>query len=157
MSLAVKLQNYLDENKVRYHVLKHHAAYTAREIAEALHVPGKELAKVVMVKADDRFIMVVLPANNMIHFRALAQAVGVREARLAEEWEFERLFPDCEVGAMPPFGNLYHLPVYVEESLAEDEEIVFEAGTHREAIKMAYRDYESLVQPKLVQLGRVAA
>jgi Ala-tRNA(Pro) deacylase len=154
VSISAKLQGYLDEHRVRYHVLKHHETYTAREIAEALHVPGKELAKVVMVRTNGKFLMAVLPSNHMIHLKTLAQAAGVEHAILAEETEFAGLFPDCEVGAMPPFGNLYNVPVYVDQSLTQDEEIVFEAGTHREAIKMAFRDYQRLVQPKVVNFGR---
>ncbi|MFQ5794013.1 MAG: aminoacyl-tRNA deacylase [Candidatus Bipolaricaulia bacterium] len=153
MTIAAKLQSFLDEHQVRYHVLKHHETYTAQEIAAALHVPGKELAKVVIVKADDNYIMVVLPAHYRVDLRTLAQALGAKQAGLAIEEEFQGLFPDCDLGAMPPFGNLYGLPVYVDRSLSEDVEIVFEAGSHQEAIKMAYSDFEQLVQPKILSFG----
>lgn len=153
MSISRKLQELLDQNQVQYHVLKHHRAYTAPEIAAALHVPGKELAKVVIVKADEHYLMAVLPAHYRVDLDALARAAGAKEARLATEAEFQGLFPDCEIGAMPPFGNLYGVPVYVDQSLTQDPVIVFEGGTHEEAIKMAYRDYERLVQPKVANFG----
>jgi Ala-tRNA(Pro) deacylase len=156
MSISAKLQKFLDEHQVKYHVLRHHETYTAPEIAAALHVPGKELAKVVIVKADHEFLMAVLPANFRVNLRELAQATGADKVELATEGEFQNLFPDCEVGAMPPFGNLYDLPVYVDVSLTEDKEIVFEAGSHREAIKMTYADFERLVHPKVIRFAQAA-
>ncbi len=147
MSIARNLKTFLDENRVRYHVLKHHEEFTAQEIAHALHVPGKELAKVVMVKADGQLVMAVLPASFRVDLDKLAGVVAAERAELATENEFKGYFPDCEPGAMPPFGNLYHLPVYVDRTLAEDDQIVFEAGTHHEAIKLDYLDFERLAQP----------
>ena len=137
-----RLKDFLDENRVTYKVAAHSEVYTAQEIAQALHVPGKELAKVVMIKAGQRFIMTVLPASLKIDLALLKETLGEKEIRLATEGEFQNLFPGCEVGAMPPFGNLYGLDVYVERSLAEDEEIFFQAGNHIESIKMKCKDYQ---------------
>ena len=122
-------------------------AYTAPEIAQTLHVSGKMLAKVVMIQADKRFVMAVMPSNWKIDFARLKKTLRSRRVRLATEDEFEGLFPDCEIGTMPPFGNLYDVPVYVDELLAEDEEIVFEAGTHSGAVKLRYQDFGELGAP----------
>lgn len=153
MAIYKRLKEYLDENKVRYQVAGHPEVYTAQEIAAALHVPGKELAKVVMIKTGDRFIMTVLPASWRIEFSKLKDVLGTKDLRLATEDEFKDLFPDCEVGAMPPFGNLYGVDVYVDKSLSEDEEIVFQGGNHIESIKMKYKDYASLVKPVIAEFG----
>jgi Ala-tRNA(Pro) deacylase len=147
MPILRRLQEYLDANHVRYEVLGHHEAYTAPEIAHALHVSGRMFAKVVIVKADGRFVMVVLPSNWQIDFHRLKEVLDARHVRLATEAEFTGLFPDCRIGTMPPFGNLYDVPVYVDQLLAEDEEIVFEAGTHCGAIKLRYQDFADLVRP----------
>lgn len=152
MSILRRLKDYLEREKVPYEVLTHGEAYTAPELAQALHVPGKELAKVVMVKADERFVMTVLPANWKVDLKRLKEVFRTSHARLATEEEFKGLFPDCELGAMPPFGNLYGLEVYVDRSLTADEEIVFQAGTHREAVKLRYNDFASLVRPAVVEL-----
>ena len=149
MVVAAKLKSYLDEHKVGYHVLKHHERFTSPEIAQALHVPGKELAKVVIVKADEKLVMGVLPANYQVDLAAFAKLVGAASAKLASESEFGGTFPDCELGAMPPFGNLYGVEVYVDATLAEDDEIVFEAGNHHEAIKLKYADFAEHVKPVL--------
>jgi len=154
MPVAKKLKAFLDEAKVRYHVLAHHEEFTAQKIAEALHIPGQELAKVVMVKGDDgRLRMAVLPAPLKVDLSRFAKAAGMKSAKLATEAEFRGAFPECDLGAMPPFGNLYDLPVYVDRSLGDDEEIVFEAGNHREAVKLAYRDFERLVKPTVGEFG----
>jgi Ala-tRNA(Pro) deacylase len=156
MSVSAKLQSFLDEHKVTYHVLKHHRSYTAQEIAAALHMPGKEIAKVVIVKSGGDYAMAVLPAPLKVDLEALAAAMGGKPVELAREGEMQRLFPDCQTGAEPPFGNLYGLPVYVEKTLTEDSEIVFEAGNHEEAIKMAYADFERLVQPRILNFSKHA-
>lgn len=156
MSVAARLQNFLDVNRVPYHVLKHHERYTALEIAAALHVAGRDLAKVVVVKADGQYAMAVLPAPWKVDLDQLARSMGVRRAELATEEEMRTLFSDCEVGAEPPFGNLYGLPVFVDRTLTEDQDIFFEAGTHKEAIKMAYADFERLVHPKVGGFGMLA-
>lgn len=149
MGVLKRLKDYLDENKVKYVKITHSRAYTAQEIAASVHIPGKELAKTVIVKVDDGFAMVVLPASRKINFDRLKSVVGNDDIRLAEEDEFKGLFPDCEVGAMPPFGNLYKLPVYVATALAEDKEIAFNAGTHTDIIKISYSDFEKLVKPTI--------
>ncbi|GIV62623.1 MAG: deacylase [Rhodothermaceae bacterium] len=142
-----KLKQYLDEQGVRYETLRHVPAYTAQEVAAATHVPGKEMAKTVMIKVDGRMAMAVLPATFQVDLGLLREALGAGTVELATEEEFRDLFPDCEPGAMPPFGNLYGLDVFMAATLAEDEEIVFNAGTHTEAIKMAFPDFVRLVKP----------
>lgn len=149
MGVLTRLKNYLDENKIKYVKITHSRAYTAQEIAASVHIPGKELAKTVIVKVGDGFAMVVLPASRKINFDRLKTVVGNNEVRLAEENEFKGLFPDCEVGAMPPFGNLYNLAVYVASALAEDKEIAFNAGTHTDIIRISYSDFEKLVKPTI--------
>lgn len=157
MSSLQRLQDYLDRNHVHYEVMSHREAYTAPEIAHALHVSGKLFAKVVIAKADGRFVMVVLPSNWQVDFTRLREVLGARHLRLATEAEFRGLFPDCEIGAMSPFGNLYDVPVYVDELLAEDEEIVFEAGTHFGAVKLRYEDFANLVHPTLAAFHQAPA
>ena len=147
MSILKSLKDYLDENGIKYKAISHSPAYTAQEIAALVHVPGKELAKTVIVKTEDGYAMVVLPASRKINFDTLKNVMSKKQVELAKEEEFEKMFPDCEVGAMPPFGNLYNMPIYVAKALAEDEEIVFNAGTHTDAIKMSYKDLERLTKP----------
>ena len=146
-----KLQEFLDQQHVKYVTIRHSPAYTAQEIAASTHIPGKEVAKTVMVKLDGRLAMAVLPASYQINFERLKNAAGVSYAELASEREFRDLFPECDVGAMPPFGNLYGMEVFVAESLTEDEEIAFNAGTHTELMRLAYRDFDRLVQPRIVR------
>jgi Ala-tRNA(Pro) deacylase len=153
MAIVAKLKSYLDEQKVHYHVLAHHERYTAPEIAQALHVPGHMMAKVVVVKADGREIVVAIDANSQVDLQALGRTLGASVVELATEDEIRQRFPDCEAGAMPPFGNLYDLPVVVDRRLAGDEEIVFEAGNHHEAIKLAYADFDRLVKPTVAEIG----
>ncbi len=141
------LKNFLDENNVKYVTIKHSSAYTAQEIAASAHIPGKELAKTVIIKVDGKMGMAVLPASYKVSFDHLKNELGAEDARLAYEQEFMDKFPDCDVGAMPPFGNLYGMDVYVSESLAEDEEISFSACSHSELIKMKFADYKKLVNP----------
>jgi Ala-tRNA(Pro) deacylase len=123
--------------------------YTAQEVAAAQHVPGKEMAKVVMVKADGKMVMLVLPASYQVDMKKLKAALQCKKVGMAKEKDFEELFPDCEIGAMPPFGNLYDLEVWVEQVLSEDEFIVVQAGSHVETLKMKYSDYARLVNPKV--------
>jgi len=148
-----KLKEFLDSNHVKYLSIAHSPAYTAQEVAASAHIPGKEMAKTVMVKIGDKMAMAVLPANRKVVLQDLRDITGSDQVRFATEDEFRDLFPDCEAGAMPPFGNLYGLDVYVTPSLAEDEEIAFNAGSHTEALKMAYRDFESLVHPRVVSFS----
>lgn len=143
-----KLRDYLDREKVKYVVITHSPAHTAMEVAEAAHVPGKEMAKTVMVKLDGEMVMVVVPASFKLNTGRLLDATGADEVDLAQEREFTRLFPGCEVGAMPPFGNLFGLKTFVAEELAQDEEIAFNAGSATEVIRMRYEDFARLVQPR---------
>ncbi len=145
------LREFLDKNKVKYVAVSHSPSYTAQEIAASAHISGKELAKTVMIKIDGKMAMAALPASRHVNFELLAEALGGREVDLADEREFEDLFGDCEVGAMPPFGNLYDLPVYVADELAEDDEIAFNAGSHTELFRMAYADFARLVKPTVLQ------
>lgn len=151
MTILRRLQEYLDASHVPYEVLDHEEAYTAPEIAHTLHVSGKMLAKVVMIKADERFVMAVLPSNWKIDFDRLKEVLRSSRVRLATEDEFKGLFPDCEIGTMPPFGNLYGIDVYADQSLTEDDAIVFQAGTHFGAIKLRYEDFANLVHPKVAE------
>ena len=150
---AKQLKEYLDEQQVKYVVIQHSPAFTAQEIAASAHVRGKEMAKTVMVTLDGRMAMAVLPASRKVGFDQLRETSGADNVQLASEQAFRDIFPGCEVGAMPPFGNLFDLDVYVSKSLTDDEEIVFNAGSHTELIRLAYKDFERLVQPKV---GRIA-
>ena len=147
-----KLKEFLDSQKIKYVVVSHSPAYTAMEVAQSAHIPGKELAKVVMVMLDGRMCMAVMPATRKLDLERLRQAADASEARLATEGEFRKLFPECETGAMPPFGNLYAMEVYVSSQLTEDREIAFNAGSHTEVIKLTYADYERLVQPRVAPI-----
>jgi Ala-tRNA(Pro) deacylase len=147
------MKTYLEENGVDYQVLYHPRVYTAQEVAAAQHVSGKELAKVVMIKVDNELAMMVLPASSMLDMDKLKRVFQGRRTKLALEEEFQGLFPDCEIGAMPPFGNLYDLQVYVDTALAEQPHIVFQAGSHVETISMAYSDFANLVQPKVAEFA----
>ncbi len=149
--LTGKLKGLLDTNSIKYVVITHSPAYTANEIAQTSHIPGKEVAKTVMVKIDDRMAMVVLPASCKVDFLLLKEATGAQSVILASETEFRDMFPECELGAMPPFGNIYGMDVFVADTLANDEEIAFNAGSHIELVKMAYKDFEALVHPKLIK------
>ncbi len=147
-----KLKQFLDDHDVKYVSISHSPAYTAQTIAAAAHIPGKELAKTVIVKIDDKFAMAVLPASYRVHLGHLKAAVSADHVELATEAEIKSLFPDCEPGAMPPFGNLYDMDVYVAEQLTQDEEIAFNAGGHTELLKMSYKDFENLVTPEITAL-----
>ena len=153
MPILTKLREYLDTQKVPYEVLSHRQAFTAQEIAQAQHVPGRELAKVVMVRSGGAFVMLVVPAPYRVDLERAKSAVGKTDLVLATEDEFRGLFPQCEAGAMPPFGNLYGLPVYVDQTLTRDEESDFNAGTHTQTVKMKYADFARLVQPKVVSVA----
>ena len=143
-----KLREYLDQERVKYVVVTHSPAHTAQEIAAAAHISGKEMAKTVMMKVDGEIVMVVLPASMKVNTGRLLDATGADEVELAQEREFKHLFPGCELGAMPPFGNLFGLKTFVAEELSEDEEIGFNAGSATELIRMPYADYARLVQPR---------
>ncbi len=148
-----KLKDFLDSNNIKYVTIEHSRAYTANEIAATAHIPGKELAKTVMVKIDGKMTMTVLPAYCKINFELLQEAAGASNVELSSEQEFKDMFPGCEIGAMPPFGNLYGMEVLVDKSLCEDEEIAFNAGSHTELIRLSYKDFEGLVKPKVVKFS----
>ena len=148
-----KLKEFLDSNKVKYDTIMHTPSYTAQEIAASAHISGKEVAKTVLVKIDGNMTMVVLPASRKINLGLLKKVAGADIVELAGEQEFERRFPDCDLGAMPPFGNLYGMDVFVSEELTKDEEIAFNAGSHTELIKLAYKDFEKLVHPKRAHIS----
>ena len=145
-----RLKEFLDSHSIKYVTISHSRAFTAQETATSAHIPWKELAKTVMVKMNGKMAMAVLPASSKIDFDLLEKATGSGNVEIASEKEFKDMFPECEVGAMPPFGNLYAMDVFVAESLTEDEEIAFNAGSHRELLKMAYKDFERLVKPKVI-------
>jgi Ala-tRNA(Pro) deacylase len=151
---TTQLKEFLDRNAVRYKTLTHSRAYTAQEVAASAHVPGKELAKTVIVRLDGNMAMAVLPTSRHVDLDELRDAAGARSVALCTESEFRNRFPGCEVGAMPPFGNLYGLDVYVAEDLREDEEIAFNAGTHTELIRMRYDDFERLVKPRVLSFAK---
>src|SRR5437762_12327384 len=142
-----KLKEFLDREKVKYVSIVHSTAYTAQEVAASAHITGKELAKTIIVELDGKMAMAVLPANRKIVLQDLREVTGSDEVKFASEEQFRKQFPDCETGAMPPFGNLYGMDVYVAESLTQNDEIAFNAGSHTEVMKMAFRDFERLVQP----------
>lgn len=148
-----KLREFLDRHNVKYVSIKHSPAYTAQEVAARAHVPGKELAKTVMIKIDGKLAMAVLPASYQVDMDQLKQVVGANDVEIASEQEFKDMFPGCEIGAMPPFGNLYGMPVFASPALAEDDEIAFNAGSHTELIRLPYIDFEALVKPKVVALS----
>jgi Ala-tRNA(Pro) deacylase len=154
---ARRLKEFLDRYHTKYVSINHSQAYTAQEIAASAHISGKELAKTVIVNLDGEPAMAVLPASKQLDLALLKEACGADQVELADEAQFKNLFPDCEIGAMPPFGNLYGIPVYVAQKLTHDDEIAFNAGTHSELIRMSYKDYERLVQPTVVRVSAAAA
>ncbi len=151
---AEKLKAFLDERGVKYVTIGHSPAFTAPEIAASAHISGRELAKTVMVTLDGTMAMAVVSANRSVDFDLLKAAAGAESVELASEDDFRDLFAGCEVGAMPPFGNLYGVAVYADEGLAEDEEIAFNAGTHKELVKLAWSDYVALVEPTIAGFAR---
>ena len=152
-----KLRTFLDDNHVKYVTIGHSPAFTAQEIAAAAHIPGRELAKVVMVKLDDEMVLAVLPASHRVAIEQLRSATGARVVELATEEEFRNRFPDCEVGAMPPFGKLYGMRTFVAESLEDDERIAFNAGSHTELIQLSFADFRRLAEPKILRFARKVA
>jgi Ala-tRNA(Pro) deacylase len=146
-----RLQKMLDDQHIKHEWIKHSPAFTAQEIAQTTHIPGKDLAKTVIVKMNDgKLAMIVLSANDKINFKHLLKSLGNNKIELASEREFKGQFPDCEVGAMPPFGNLWNMEVYVDEKLTHDKDIAFNAGSHTELLRMKYQDFEKLVHPHII-------
>src|SRR5262245_27657322 len=153
MSIPTRLKTLLDQQHVRYELIPHSYAVTAQQAAQIEHIPGDKHAKVVMMQADDQMVMAVCPACHRVDLEKFQSLFG-KPVRLAKEWEFRAMFPDCEPGAMPPFGELYDVPVYVDKSLKEANDFVFEAGTHTDAVRMNYADYEKIVQPKVAEFAQ---
>lgn len=149
--IATRLTNLLRKEHIEYVTIPHASTYTARETAASANISNINFAKTVIVKIDGQFAMAVLPAQYKIHLGLLKRETGASQVELASEEDFENLFPECETGAMPPFGNLYGMDVYVEDSLLDDEEIAFNAGSHTELIKLSYHDFMNLVQPKILR------
>ena len=148
-----RLKDFLDEHQVKYVVISHSRAFTTQEVASLTHIPGRELAKTVIVDIDGEAAMAVLPGSQKVDLPLLRDALGAQQVTLVKEAAFRGRFPECDLGAMPQFGNLYGMPVYVADSLTEDEEIAFNAGSHTELVRMAYRDFERLVQPRVMRFA----
>jgi Ala-tRNA(Pro) deacylase len=149
----MKIDQYLKDKGVRFSTHEHAPAYTAQEVAAEEHVSGDELAKAVIVRADDKFAMCVLPATYKVDLDKVAALLNARSVRLADEAEMAKLFPDAEVGSEPPFGVIYEVQTLVDRHLADDEEIVFQAGSHRQVVRMAYADYVSIAEPQVGDLA----
>jgi len=145
------ITEYLDSNDIVYSMVEHATAYTAQQTAQAAHIPGRELAKTLVIKLDGKLALVVLPADVHLDIEAIAAETGAKEVELAREHEFADRFSQCELGAMPPFGNIYNMDTYVGKSLAKDEEIAFNACNHTELVRMKYKDWELLVHPKVLK------
>lgn len=154
MAISPKLKAFLDKEKVSYEVLQHSTAFTAQEVAGAQHVPGKQAIKSVIVKVDGKFVMVVLPAIHLLDLKKLKDAAHAKEATLASEGDLAKLFPDYDIGAEPPFGQLYGLEVYADKDLDPNLSVIFNAGTHTDTVKIKYADYLRIVKPKIVPIGK---
>lgn len=151
--MTINLAKFLDEHQIKFTTISHSVAYTAQGIAALTHIPGEEMAKTVIVKIDDQLAMAVLPASCHVDLAMLRAGTAATTISLAHESEFMDRFPGCETGAMPPFGNLYGMPVFVDVSLTKDKEIAFNAGSHRELMRLAYDDFARLVQPTVLQFA----
>ena len=151
--ISTRLKKFLDDNQIGYDVMHHDPAFTAQELSARMHISGYEFVKVVVVKLDGAYALAALSAPLRINFRALAEAAGAKRCSLASEEEFQQLFPDCELGAMPPFGNLYNLPTFVDQDVTHSENIVINAGTHAEAIRLRYADFSRLARPRVARFG----
>jgi Ala-tRNA(Pro) deacylase len=152
MGIPARLIDFLDQSKVRYEILHHPEAFTSHELAAIEHVKGKDRAKVVMIKAGAEILMAVLPTDRRLDLEKLTTITG-RPTAVAGEAEFKPLFPDCAIGTMPPFGHLYGMVTYMDQSVAGADRLVFEAGTHSDAIKMKYVDYERLAKPTIADFA----
>jgi len=153
---VTKVKEFLDKNKIKYVSIRHSTAYTAQEIAASAHVKGKNMAKTVIVKIDGKIAMAVLPAKYQIDLDSLKKSCKATSVELAREEEFSHLFSGCETGAMPPFGNIYGIPMYADETLKKDDEIAFNACSHTELIQIRYKDFEKLAKPKFCKFSVIA-
>lgn len=147
-----KLKEFFDQANISYEIYNHPLAYTTQQTAEKQHISGKKMAKVVMLKIDGSMAMAIVPGDRLVSLPMVKTALGCTEVRLATENEFASLFPECEIGAMPPFGNLFGLPVFVDPTLKLDESIYFNAGNHEQTVKLSYRDFEALVKPRSIPM-----
>ena len=152
MAIIKKLKELFDEAKVSYEVYNHPLAYTAQEIAQRQHFSGDQMAKVVILKVDGKLVMAIITGSQKIHLPTVRTSLGVDEVNLATEDEFISRFPDCEIGAMPPFGNLFGLAVYVDPAVTKDESIYFNSGNHVQTVRIRYKDFERLVTPQVARL-----
>ncbi len=152
MPMLRKLKGVLDQAKVSYEVYNHPRAFTTQEIAATQHITGRAMAKVVILKVDGSFVMAVLPSNRMVSLAHVKTSLGAKEVALATEEQFATLFPECEIGAMPPFGNLFGLPVYLDPALERYDSIYFNAGNHLQTVRLKYEDFKRLVKPEIVTL-----
>lgn len=153
MAISPKIKEYLDNQGISYEIAEHPLAYTATEVAGSQHIPGRQMVKSVIIKSNDEFMMCVLPAIHMVDFEKLKNLLGRESLKLANEDEIAKLFPNYDVGAEPPFGQLYGLKVYADKVLESEDEIVFNAGTHTDVVKMKFNDYKRLVNPILAIIG----
>jgi len=152
MSLSKRLEDFLKKKKIKFQKIVHAETFTSQQTAQAEHMSGRQVAKVVIVKADGKDVMAVLPASHKLDLVKLKSVLKAKELRLEEEQEFIKIFPDCEKGAMPPFGALYDVPLYIDKSFTENKSISFNAGNHKESVKMTYEDYEKLAKPKIADI-----
>lgn len=153
MTVPKKIQEYLDKEGVAFEHLEHDRAFTATEVAGAQHVPGRQMVKCVIVKADEQFVMCLLPAIHYLDLDKFKTAIHAKQVRLANEEEMIKLFPGCETGSEPPFGALFEIKVYADKFLEDDNEVAFNAGTHVDVIKMKFQDFQKLVKPVFVEIG----
>ncbi len=153
MDCLTALKRHFCDNGIAFQTMTHLTAYSAQGVAAALGVKGKQVAKVTLVNADNAMVMLVLPASYLLDFTKLRGVLGAKEIRLAKEEEFSALFPDCETGAMPPFGHLYGVPMWVDCALAEESKIYFQVGTYRDTIQMTYKDYARLARPRVADFA----
>lgn len=149
MSISRRIGEYLDTQKVGYEVIHHPQAFTAQEVAHTIHISGKRLAKAVVLKGDEKLVMAVVPASHRLNVRELQAASGAKHLQMMDESDLTKIFPDCELGAIPPFGNLYGMDTWVDRAVSESEEIIFCAGTHKDCLRMKYADYASLTKPQV--------
>ncbi|GAH47461.1 unnamed protein product [marine sediment metagenome] len=149
----MRVTEFLDKSGVKYEVTEHEPAFTAQQMAAVEHEPGKYVAKPVIVKADDKYVMCVLSACYKVDLRALKKQLGAKSVEIVEEKEIEKIFPDCELGAAPPFGNLYDLPTYMDKAMEEDDHIMFQGGSHEKSIRMSMDDYRKLVAPEVLEFS----
>jgi len=157
MPLLERLEEFLQAKQAEYTHSVHRTAYTAREVASAEHLPPAEVAKTVVVHTDIGYVMLVVPANKLVDFQEVRQELGFKQLRMATEHELSKLFPDCELGAMPPMGPLYMLPVYLDAAMADEHLIAFNGGTHRDVIHMPTSEFRRLSRPVVVPLTRAEA